>query len=120
MTLSPETLPGHELVGLAVSVATSTDPSRVGIAGRVVDETTQTLVIAAGSGEVQVPKAGTEFTFELTDEAAASAKGAGTVAQPVASAGATGEATASVTVDGDRLLSRPARRTVSGGRLQWR
>ncbi|MGM0371899.1 MAG: ribonuclease P protein component 1 [Halobacteriota archaeon] len=120
MTLSPETLPGHELIGLRVRVATSTDPTRVGIEGRVVDETKHTLLIERDSGEVRVPKAGTTFEFVITDEAAASAKGAGTVAQPAVSAGSAGEATASVTVDGSRLLSRPARRTVSGGRLQWR
>jgi ribonuclease P protein subunit POP4 len=120
MTLSPETLTGHELIGLPVRVTGSQDPSRSDTAGTVVDETTKTLVIEGASGEVRVPKAGTEFTFDLTDEAAASAKGAGTVAQPAASAGASGEVTASVTVDGSHLLSRPARRTVSGGRTQWR
>ena len=120
MTLSPETLTGHELCGLPVRVGASTDPTRVGIEGRVVDETTKTLVIERRSGEARVPKAGTEFTFAITDEAAASAKGVGTVSQPAESAGSTGEVTASVTVDGTHLLSRPARRTVSGGRLQWR
>jgi ribonuclease P protein subunit POP4 len=120
MTLSPETLIGHELIGLPVRVTASSDPNRVGIDGTVVDETTNTLVIQRQSGESQIPKAGTEFRFAITDEAAASAKGAGTVSQPFESAGSTGEVTASVTVDGTHLLSRPARRTVSGGRLQWR
>jgi len=120
MTLSPETLSGHELIGLPVTVTGSSDPSRIGSTGTVVDETTNTLVIERSSGEVQVPKADAEFRFTITDEAAASAKGAGTVAQPVESAGSTGKTTASVTVDGRHLLSRPARRTVSGGRKQWR
>lgn len=45
MSLSPETLPRHELVGLHVRVVESTDPSRVGIEGRVVRETMRTLVV---------------------------------------------------------------------------
>lgn len=120
MTLSPETLTGHELIGLPVRVDASRAPSRVGIEGWVVDETQKTLVIEGSSGEKRVPKAGTRFAFTLTDEAAASAKGAGTVGEPAASPDAAGEPSAAVTVDGGRLLSRPAERTVSGGRLQWR
>ena len=121
MPLAPETLTGHELIGLHVRVAASTDPNRVGIEGRVVDETTKTLLVETrDSGVKQVPKAGAEFTFALTDEAAASAKGAGSVPEPGRLAGPTGEATASVTVDGALLLSRPARRTVSGVGSQWR
>jgi ribonuclease P protein subunit POP4 len=121
MALTPETLPRHELVGLPVGVVGSTDPSRVGIEGRVVEETTQTVSIeTADSGVKRVPKAGTEFEFWLTDEAAASAEGAGTDVEPAAVAGTAGEATASVTVDGAVLLSRPARRTENGAGNQWR
>lgn len=58
MSLTPETLTRHELCGLHVEVVESTDPSRVGIAGRVVRETTNTLVIESddegGSGVWQV------------------------------------------------------------------
>jgi ribonuclease P protein subunit POP4 len=121
MSLTPETLPGHELIGLQVRVADSTDPTRVGIEGTVVDETTNTLLVeTAASGVKQVPKAGAAFTFALRDEAAASGKDAGTVAQPAGSAGTAGEAAASVTVDGAVLLSRPARRTPTGVGSQWR
>ncbi|MFB6266040.1 MAG: ribonuclease P protein component 1 [Halodesulfurarchaeum sp.] len=121
MALTPETLPRHELVGLPVRVQASTDPSRTGIEGRVVRETMQTLLIETGaSGVKQVPKAGTTFRFELTDEAAAAREGAGTVAHPSGSAGPTGEAAAAVTVDGAILLSRPALRTEHGAGTQWR
>ena len=119
--LAPETLPGHELIGLPVRVTDSTDPTRIGIEGRVVDETTNTLRIeTADSGVKQVPKAGAAFTFALIDEAATSDKGVGTVVEPAAVAGTAGEATASVTVDGAVLLSRPARRTAKGVGSQWR
>ena len=58
MTLTPETLPKHELVGLHVRVVESTDPGRVGIEGRVVRETMQTLVLGGDEGVRQVPKRG--------------------------------------------------------------
>ncbi|MFB6113406.1 MAG: ribonuclease P protein component 1 [Halodesulfurarchaeum sp.] len=121
MPLTPETLPRHELVGLPVRVVSSSDPSRLDIDGRVVDETRQTLLIETGtSGVKQVPKAGTTFEFALIDETAAFRKDAGTASQPTARAGTVGEESASVTVDGAVLLSRPARRTENGALNQWR
>ncbi|OVE84360.1 ribonuclease P protein component 1 [Natronolimnobius baerhuensis] len=153
MALTPETLPRHELNGLAVRVVESTDDSRVGISGRVVIETTKTLSIEIRTdGEsrvVTVPKSGSTFEFAITDEAADSAKELGTASkladtQP-ASADKTsadadradgdavgcrgdgssdhhhaaGEGVAYVTVDGSRLLSRPARRTETSGDSPW-
>lgn len=93
MTISPQTLTRHELHGLAVTVTDARNPDLVGIAGRVVRETTNTLTIRPGAGplgdrserERQVPKRGTTFSFELP--------------------------TGSVTVAGDRLVARPALRT---------
>ncbi|MFC4542283.1 ribonuclease P protein component 1 [Halosolutus amylolyticus] len=153
MPLTPETLPRHELNGLPVRIVESDDPSRVGIAGRVVIETTNTLSIEVrDNGEsrvVMVPKSGSTFEFAITDDAADSAKGSGTASkladtQPASSedpdeadrAGgdaascrgdgpsrdrphAAGEDVAYVTVDGSRLLSRPARRTETNGDSPW-
>lgn len=154
--LTPETLPRHELVGLRVEVVEASDPGMVGIAGRVVSETANTLVIegrvgpearcerggeAAGqepSREWQVPKAGTTFEFALTDEAAPDREAGGTASElrsetagegvagddssPATGAGQSDrcEGVAYVTVDGARLLSRPARRTETGGASKWR
>jgi ribonuclease P protein subunit POP4 len=131
MTLTPETLPYHELVGLHARVVESTDPSRVGIEGEVVRETMRTLVVseergssadAAGtSGVKQVPKRGTTFEFRLTDEAAAARESAGTASQPAGGESqTTGEGAAYVTVDGVALLSRPATRTENGADSKWR
>jgi len=135
MTLTPETLPRHELVGLPVRVVDSPDRSQVGIAGRVVSETTNTLVIEVVSGTKRVPKGGRRFEFRLIDEAAARArsasdaapasrrrnrKGAGTASEPDSRGGAPGEDVAYVTVDGDILLSRPALRSENGVESQWR
>ena len=163
---TPETLVRHELVGLHVEVVEAPDSESVGIAGRVVGETTQTLRIEgpvpgesgsssgrASDGDAsrvwQVPKSGRTFEFALTDEAAAGGDPAGTASKPgseTADAGAApvvgqsgsaggrpagtgndssgesrdGEGVAYVTVDGARLVSRPARRTETGGVSKWR
>ncbi|WP_336036549.1 ribonuclease P protein component 1 [Halobacterium yunchengense] len=139
MTVTPETLPRHELVGLHVRVVESTDPSRVGIEGEVVRETMRTLVVDSGadgapdasgdgreraerdSGVTQVPKRGTTFEFRLTDEAADVAKTSGTASEPAGGSGqTTGEGVAYVTVDGVALLSRPATRSENGVDSKWR
>ena len=120
MALTPETLPKHELVGLPVRVVESTDPTRVGIEGRVVDETMRTLLVRGDSGVVQVPKAGTTFEFALTDEAIGAREGSGAASEPTESAaGSDGDDVTYVTVDGDTLLSRPAYRTEHGDTTLW-
>ncbi|MFB6206716.1 MAG: ribonuclease P protein component 1 [Haloglomus sp.] len=125
---TPETLPRHELVGLWVRVADATHDGYVGIAGRVVDETQQTLAVAAaesGGGVRQVPKAAATFEFRLPREAAGtdatvrvSPANAGDDA-PAATQGAE-DAFAYVTVAGERLVARPARRTEHRGDSIWR
>ncbi|AGB39200.1 ribonuclease P protein component 1 [Natronococcus occultus] len=101
MALTPETLPRHELNGLPVRVVESDDASRVGLEGRVVIETTNTLSVevcvppeaerdrggdAAECGEgtsrvVMVPKSGSTFEFAITDDAADFAKESGTASK---------------------------------------
>ncbi|GAB3312836.1 ribonuclease P protein component 1 [Haloplanus salinarum] len=128
MPLTPETLTRHELVGLRTRVVESTNPDSVGIVGRVVDETMRTLVIE-GDRVRRVPKRGTTFEFALpqrTDEAADAEKASGTAPElPSETAGRTGQSdgcedVAYVTVDGARLLSRPALRTEKAGVSTWR
>ncbi|MFC6717010.1 ribonuclease P protein component 1 [Natrialbaceae archaeon GCM10025810] len=148
MPLTPETLPRHELNGLPVRVVESDDEGRVGLEGRVVIETTNTLSVEVREdGEsrvVMVPKSGSVFEFAITDDAAGDEKSPGTASeladtQPAAAddssdavdrAGgdtascranrrAAGEGVAYVTVDGSRLLSRPARRTETSGDSPW-
>jgi ribonuclease P protein subunit POP4 len=127
MPLTPETLPRHELNGLSVDVVDAPNPDLVGIAGRVVVETTNTLHVDPAAGPDgddgadtrvrQVPKRGSTFEFRLTDESADSGKESGTTSEPE---DPTGDDAAYVTVDGARLLSRPALRTETTGDSKWR
>jgi ribonuclease P protein subunit POP4 len=130
MALTPETLLRHELVGLRARVVESTNPDAVGIGGRVVSETMRTLTLGEGDRVWQLPKQGTTFEFALprprTDEAADAEKASGTAPElPSETASRTGqssgcEGVAYVTVDGARLLSRPALRTEKAGVSTWR
>jgi ribonuclease P protein subunit POP4 len=149
MALTPETLTRHELNGLRVEVVEAANPDLVGIAGRIVVETMRTLHVDDGSRVRQVPKQGATLQFEIpsddpcTDEAAGAREGPGTASELRSEtagrfeAGQSGrlaegssaasrtssencEGAAYVTVDGTRLLSRPALRTEKAGDSKWR
>ena len=55
----------HELIGLRVRVAESSSLPHKGLAGLVIDETKNTLVIRKGKDEKIVPKKGRVFLFTL-------------------------------------------------------
>lgn len=102
MTRTPQSIARHELNGLAVEIVAAEDPTLVGLAGRVIEESMNTLVVRPGEPPLgdpeersrRVPKRGTTFAFTLSD---------GTI----------------VRVDGERLVARPARRTEMGGASPW-
>ena len=54
--ISPQNIVRHELIGLDVTVAESTNKEMVGLAGKVVDETRQTLKIKTAKGEKTLVK----------------------------------------------------------------
>ena len=91
--MTPESLARHELAGLDVTVTDAANPDLIGISGCVRDETMRTLLVATSGGVKQVPKAGTTFRFVLE--------------------------TATVAVEGDRLLARPALRTETHRGSLW-
>jgi ribonuclease P protein subunit POP4 len=110
MALTAETLPRHELCGLHTRVADARHSGFVGIDGRVVRETEGTLSIETDGQTKQVPKADATFEFALGDESVAPAD---LTYDPASGA-------AYVTVDGERLVARPARRTETTGDSKWR
>lgn len=84
----------HELIGLRIDVAESTDSGKEGISGKVVDETRNMLRIETEDGVAAVPKAESVFRFWLgTDEA--------------------------VEVDGTLLVARPEERILKKFPRKW-
>lgn len=67
--ITPQNILRHELIGLSVEIAKSSNPNLVGIKGRVVDETRNTLLIEKYDGkEVRIPKNVAVFRFKLHDK----------------------------------------------------
>lgn len=66
MGITPYNLIRHELIGLEVKVSKSSDPTKKGLKGKVVDETYNTLKIETKDGKEKiVPKAICVFIFTL-------------------------------------------------------
>lgn len=61
MDITPNNLIYHELIGLFAEVVASTNPSLVGIKGKVVDETRNMLVIE----DKKIPKECSTFAFSI-------------------------------------------------------
>ncbi len=58
----------HELIGLRVRISFSHDASRIGVAGTVVNETKNTLVVDTKHGTERVPKRESTFIFDVGDK----------------------------------------------------
>ncbi len=68
MTISKNNLPYHELIGLEARVVKSTNKNLVGLGGRVVDETRNTIVLRSIDGvERVIPKDAGTMAFTLPD-----------------------------------------------------
>ena len=66
MQISPSNLIHHELIGLEVEVIKSSNSTQIGIQGKVLDETKNTLKIEVDSGQLKmVPKSHTYFIFTI-------------------------------------------------------
>ena len=85
-----------ELIGLEVEVVECSDSSRIGICGRVIDETMKTLVIETERGKKTIAKKECVFCFEYKNQ--------------------------SVYVDGKMIQSRPEDRIKKARHLsrKWR
>ena len=67
MPIGPKNIIIHELIGLEVVVVNHSDPTLIGLRGKVVDETMKTLVLETERGEKVVPKEYGVFCFRLPD-----------------------------------------------------
>lgn len=65
MPITEKNVTRHELIGLWAEVTKSSNKSNVGIAGKVVDETKNMIVIKKGDKEKKVEKMDSEFAFTL-------------------------------------------------------
>jgi ribonuclease P protein subunit POP4 len=65
--ISAKDLIRHELIGLRVEIANSTNKFQIGMKGLVVDETKNLLVIETDRGIKKIQKKGTDFIFMIPD-----------------------------------------------------
>jgi ribonuclease P protein subunit POP4 len=72
----------HELIGLPVEVVHAPNPAQEGIAGRIVDETRNMLVIETSRGTKRVGKAHVTFRLTLPDGTVVDVSGSALVSQP--------------------------------------
>ena len=83
MRLTSSNLLQHELIGLEINVAESSNSTVRGLAGTVVDETRNMLVIENDQKrEKRVSKAGNRFIFVLNEGVHVSVKGDRLISRP--------------------------------------
>ena len=70
------------MIGLSVFVAGSTNRDLVGISGRIVDETRNTLLVETEHGTKRIPKSNTSLIFTLPDGQRARVSGSILISQP--------------------------------------
>lgn len=80
--ITPYNLHRHELIGLPVRVADSSHSQLIGIEGRVVNETRNTLTIEVEGEEKMIPKENATFHFTLPDKTMVEIEGKILVARP--------------------------------------
>ncbi|MCS4541585.1 MAG: ribonuclease P protein component 1 [Euryarchaeota archaeon] len=68
MSITPKNLIRHELIGLLAEVVKSTHPNYIGIKGKVIDETKNTLIIDQNGKEKTIPKAEVTLHFTLPED----------------------------------------------------
>ena len=73
----------HELIGLKVSIIQSSHAGYIGIRGRVVNETKNTLLITDGVERKCVPKESNVFRFTMPDNSIAEIEGHMILSRPV-------------------------------------
>ena len=82
MSITPQNLVRHELIGLKVRVEKSTDPTQRKISGLVIDETYNTLKIEVKKRGKIIPKANAIFIFTLPNRVKVKVDGKLLVSRP--------------------------------------
>ena len=72
----------HELIGLPVEVVQASNPAQQGIAGRIVDETRNMVVIETSRGTKKIEKAHATFRLTVPDGTVVDVSGYALVSQP--------------------------------------
>ncbi|MFZ2471879.1 MAG: ribonuclease P protein subunit [Methanothrix sp.] len=67
MNLNPESLARHELIGLEMLVASSSNPGQIGLSGQIVDETRNTFLLETKAKVLRLAKKNTNLIFTLPD-----------------------------------------------------
>jgi len=80
--ISPRNVLRHELIGLDVSVVEASNPLHRGIAGLIVDETRNTLLIRTPAGDRRIQKQYSRFRIILPDRTRVIIDGSALVAAP--------------------------------------
>lgn len=63
--IKPENLLKHELIGLECEIKDSKNKSQIGLKGKVINETKNTLQIKTKDGNKKIEKATSKFTFKI-------------------------------------------------------
>lgn len=80
--LTPQNLIRHELIGLELTVIGSMNLCSIGLCGRVIDETRNTIVISQGRSRKVIPKATACFRFTLPSGVKVDVDGVKILGQP--------------------------------------
>jgi ribonuclease P protein subunit POP4 len=67
VNLNPESLARHELIGLEMLVASSSNPGQIGLSGQIVDETRNTFLLETKAKVLRLAKKNTNLIFTLPD-----------------------------------------------------
>jgi ribonuclease P protein subunit POP4 len=82
VNLNPESLARHELIGLEMLVASSSNPGQVGLSGQVVDETRNTFLLETKAKVLRLAKKNTNLIFTLPDGQNVRVYGSVLISQP--------------------------------------
>lgn len=81
--LSHRNLARHELIGLDIIVINSYHSGYLGISGKVIDETKNTILISNSVGVKRIPKSVAKFRFILPDNSIVELNGKEIVGRPI-------------------------------------